>query len=341
MFKIYEEKIDMDKLISVIIPVYNVSKYLKQCVDSVLNQTYRNLEIILVDDGSTDCSGVICDQYAQTDQRVIVIHKENGGLSDARNTGLEVAKGEYIGFVDSDDFIHPDMYKILSKLLEEKKADIASANWQSFFDGKENDICESRTGKVLVFEHIESLEFLIYGKDKYKISFSVWDRLYRKNVVENFYFPKGKCYEDIVWSAKVFYEAKKYVYIDKDLYYYRRRDDSIVGSDSKYGISERVITDEIPQIEEQIHFFREIDQGKMADEVTYLLYERLLKYYSKCFYDKSELQQILIKLIYKYKGWARKYLHCTDDFYRKMVILVSLYAFRILVIMVCIKNRKR
>ena len=340
MFEIYKEKIGvMDKLISVIVPVYNVSQYLKQCVDSILNQSYKNLEIILVDDGSTDRSGLICDQYAQADGRVIVIHKENGGLSDARNAGLQVAKGEYIGFVDSDDFIHPDMYLILVRLLEENRADIAIANWQGFFDGKENEICDSRTGEITFFEDIETLKFLIFGKDKYRISFSVWDRLYRKKVIENHCFPKGKCYEDVVWSAKVFYGTKKSVYIDRDLYYYRRRDDSIVGADSKYKVSRRVITDEIPQIEAQIEFLKDIEQEKMADEETYFLYEVILKYYARCYYEKNDLQEELFQLITKYKGWARVYMHRTDDFSRKLVLLISLYAFRILIFLIYIKNR--
>lgn len=340
MPEINEEEIGiMGKLISVVIPIYNVSRYLKQCLDSVLNQSYKNLEIILVDDGSTDSSGMICDQYAQADNRVVVIHKENGGLSDARNAGLEVAKGEYIGFVDSDDLIHPSMYRTLVEILEENQADIAIANWQGFFDEGEGKIHDKGTGNVMCFENIETLEFLIYGKDKYRISFSVWDRLYRKEVIEGIFFPKGKCYEDVVWSAKVFYRTKKSVYIDKDLYYYRRRDDSIVGADSKYKVSERVLTDEIPQIEEQIQFLKDIAQENMADEITFFLYELLLKYYTRCYYNKSELQEELIKLIKKYREWAKGYLHQTDDFFRKTVIFVSLYAFRLLILIIHIKNK--
>lgn len=340
MSKIYEKKIGaMNKLISVIVPIYNVSQYIKQCLDSILSQSYRNLEVILVDDGSTDQSGKICDQYAQADDRVMVIHKENGGLSDARNAGLEVAKGEYIGFVDSDDFIHPDMYKILAKILEENQADIAIANWQGFFDGKEKEICDNRTGNIMIFENIETLEFLIYGKDKYRISSSVWDRLYHRKVIENFSFPKGKCYEDVVWSAKVFYEAKKSVYIDKDLYYYRRRNDSIVGLDSKFGVSKRVITDEIPQIEAQIQFLRAVEQDKMADEVTYCLYEKLLKYYAECHYGKSDLQIELCELINRYKIWAKRYLHHSNKLFRKGILLISLYAFRMLIFLLYVKNR--
>ena len=329
----------MNELISVIVPIYNVSQYLKQCVDSILNQSYKNLEVILVDDGSTDNSGVICDQYAQMDNRVVVIHKENGGLSDARNAGLEVAKGEYIGFVDSDDFVDLSMYETLVEILEKNQADIAIANWQDFFDNKKNEVHENRTGNILIFENIEVLRFLIYGKDKYRISFSVWDRLYRRNIIKGLYFPKGKCYEDVVWSAKVFYVAKRGVYIDKDLYYYRRRDDSIVGTDSRLEISERMVTDEIPQIEEQIRFLNDIGQEKMADEVTYALYEKLLKYYTKSYYGNNEWMEELLKLINFYKGWAVGYLHRCDNLMRRLVLLVSLHSFKMLIAMIYLKDR--
>lgn len=122
----------MGPLISVIIPVFNVERYLKRCLDSVINQTYKKLEIILVNDGSTDKSGEICDSYASIDKRVKVIHKKNGGLSDARNVGLLEATGDFVSFIDSDDFIHKDMYKIMYSLMTEKKGDIVEVGYQNF-----------------------------------------------------------------------------------------------------------------------------------------------------------------------------------------------------------------
>ena len=341
MFKIYGEKVeDMDKLISVIIPVYNVSKYLRQCVDSVLRQSYKNLEVILVDDGSTDESGMICDRYALNDNRVVVIHKENGGVSDARNVGMSIAKGDYIGFVDSDDYIHYDMYKVLVDLIEQSNADMAIANWCSICDGKENRIDDERTGEIIEFENLESLQFLIYGKNKYKISLSIWDRLYRRELIKDIYFPKDMCYEDVVWPTKVFYKAKKSVYIDRNLYYYRRRSDSIVGTDTSNGISERVLIDEIPQIEEQIRFLKSINQIDMADEVTFNLYQILLSYYTRCYYDKNKLQIRLLKLINQYKIWAKSYLRKCSSFFKKGVLITSLYAFNLLIFIIHI-NQKR
>lgn len=328
----------MNKLISVIIPVYNVSKYLHQCVDSVLKQSYKNLEVILVDDGSTDESGMICDQYALADNRVVVIHKENGGLSDARNAGMAIARGEYIGFVDSDDYIHCDMYKVLTDLLEQNNADIAIANWCGFTSGEGEKIYEERTGNILTFENLENLEFLIYGKNKYKISLSVWDRLYRREIIKDFIFPKGRCYEDVVWSTKVFYKAKKSVYIDRNLYYYRRRNDSIVGLDNNGGVSERVITDEIPQVEAQITFLKSIKQYEMADEVTFFLYQMLLSYYTRCYYDKSKLQNNLLELINKYRVWAQNYLYRCNSFCKKCLLIVSLHAFKLLILVLHVKQ---
>ena len=326
----------MNKVICVIVPVYNVEQYLDQCINSILEQTYKNLEIILVDDGSTDKSGIMCDQYAKIDNRIKVIHKNNGGLSDARNAGMKVATGDYIAFVDSDDFISTDMYKVLAELIEQNDADIAIANWCGFYNGKE--VSKERTGKILIFEEMETLEFLIYGKNNYKISLSVWDRLYRREIVKDFSFPKGRCYEDVVWSTKVFYKAKKSVYIDRNLYYYRRRNDSIVGLDNNEGVSERVITDEIPQVEAQITFLKSIKQYEMADEVTFFLYQMLLSYYTRCYYDKSKLQNNLLELINKYRVWARDYLYRCNSFYNKCLLIVSLHAFKLLILVLHVKQ---
>ncbi len=133
-----------DKLISIIIPVYNVERYLRECIDSIIAQTYKNLEIILVDDGSSDKSGEICDEYSKKDSRIKVIHKKNGGLSDARNVALDITKGDYIGFIDSDDYIEKDMFQILYNLAEEYNAEISSISFYKMLENKVISVRNSR-----------------------------------------------------------------------------------------------------------------------------------------------------------------------------------------------------
>jgi glycosyltransferase involved in cell wall biosynthesis len=330
----------MGKLISVIVPVYNVREYLNQSVDSIINQSYKNLEIILVDDGSTDSSGELCDEYAKRDSRIKIIHKENGGLSDARNAGVDIATGYYVGFVDSDDIIDRDMYAILDENIEKENADVSICNWRGFTESDIENVKNTRTGEKIVLSGIESLEFLIYGKDNYNISFSVWDRLYKKELIDEFRFPKGKCYEDIVWSAKVMYKSEKSVYIDRELYYYRRREDSIIGADRKNVVSERVATDEIPEMEAQIEFLENIGREDMADESRYYLYQLIIIYYMRCHYSNNSLQKHFLNLIKKYRQWAKVYMHKSISLYRKCSLFMSLYLFKILVVILHIKKSR-
>lgn len=328
----------MDKLISIIVPVYNVEQYLKQCVDSILNQTYKQLEVILVDDGSTDSSRDICNQYEAADNRIKVIHKENGGLADARNAGLSIATGEYIGFVDSDDFIHKDMYKTLVILMEQNNADMVMAKWQAFVE--QVDCRANDTLEAMVFDGIDSLKFLIYGENRYHITLSVWDRLYKKELIKDLMFPKGKCYEDVVWSTEAFYRAKRTVYIDKTLYYYRQRANSITGVDKDKALSKRILTDQIPQMEAQIEYLESIQQFSMADEVRFYLYEMLILLYCKTRHTKvNDMSLELYNIIKKYKRWAKVYIMKRIGGYRKVIIFLSLYFFDILVMVIQLKRK--
>lgn len=211
-------------LISVIIPIYKVEKYLKECVDSVLAQTYTNLQIILVDDGSPDDCGKICDEYAQKDSRVVVIHKENGGLSDARNAGLEVAKGDYISFVDSDDIVHPDFLSYLYLYI--KDADISVCGYKVFNDG---EILTSETTKG-VFPLSYSSETILSQlfKFKYPMLVIAWNKLYKKVLWEKVRFPFGRVHEDEFVIHELLELSSTINVIDAPLYYYRQRSDSIM-----------------------------------------------------------------------------------------------------------------
>lgn len=222
-----------EKLISVIVPVYNVEMYLKKSVDSILNQTYKNLEIILVDDGGTDGCPDICDGYKEQDNRVQVIHKENGGLSDARNAGLVVARGEYIAFVDSDDYLKPNMYELLVNALEAADADIAVCNFETV-NQEGTPILERNLHQAICDEVISGKEAVcrLCGPN-YEYYVTAWNRLYRKEIVKGILFPKGKIHED-EFTAHLFYgAAKKVACVKEAAYSYVVREDSIMTR--KYG----------------------------------------------------------------------------------------------------------
>ena len=206
----------MDEKISVIVPVYNVEQYLERCVDSIINQTYKNLEIILVNDGSTDNSGQLCDELAKKDDRIRVIHKKNGGLSAARNTGISNAEGEYVYFPDSDDWIEPDTFLALAEALESQEFDIISFN-REFVKGEEDAIV-SEPEVTQVFEGKDA--FMQMLKHSYITGFAN-DKVYRKSLFSdhNIQFPIGKYYEDLGTNYKLFLSAKK-VYATNQKYYH-------------------------------------------------------------------------------------------------------------------------
>lgn len=205
-------------MISVIVPVYKVERYLRQCIDSILNQTYRDLEILLIDDGSPDRCGEICEEYARKDDRIRFFHMENNGLSAARNLGLREAKGDYIGFVDSDDWIEPDMYENLLKQLEGNEADISVCGvWKEYRETKcDYSICEG------VYIGSDAIRVLIC-----QLTSGVWNRLYKKDCWTGIFFPEKHVYEEIATSYKVFLQAHSISCMPKQFYHYRMRAGSI------------------------------------------------------------------------------------------------------------------
>ena len=212
----------MDKLISVIVPIYNVEKYLTKCIESIINQTYKNLEIILVDDGSPDKSPIICDEYAKKDNRIKVIHKKNGGLSDARNYGMSLATGEYISFIDSDDYIDEEMYeKMIFELINNDSDIVSCAINNVYSDRVESSYIEER-----VYDTELALKNLILGRD---LNQTVWNKLYKKDVINGILFEKGKINEDDFWTYQVFANSKKIITLNKPLYNYIHRESSIMG----------------------------------------------------------------------------------------------------------------
>lgn len=218
----------MEDIITVIVPVYKVENYLTECVDSIINQTYKNLEIILVDDGSPDSCGSICDEYIKADSRIKVIHKENGGLSDARNAGLAIASGEIISFVDSDDYLSPVFLEVMHKAMVEGNCDIvAIKGGTDFWDGEElvRPLTEKTSdAKIEYLEAKKVLEKMFYQQ----IATGAQFKLYKKHILNGVKFPIGYVYEDVATTYKAFLNSQKAAVVYADLYAYRKRRDSII-----------------------------------------------------------------------------------------------------------------
>ena len=210
----------MNDLISVIIPVYKVEEYLNDCVASVTAQTHQNLEIILVDDGSPDRCPEMCDAWAEKDSRIRVIHKSNGGLSDARNAGLDAASGDYIAFVDSDDYIRTDMLEKLLAAVLRTGSDIAACGIQNFGAARGVWGCQDFTGTP------EEIFAKLYNDTSYPVA--AWNKLYRRDCWESLRFPVGKICEDCFTTYRLIHNARRIVMIPEALYCYRIRPESIM-----------------------------------------------------------------------------------------------------------------
>lgn len=211
-------------MISIVVPVYNVENYLDKCVQSLMNQTYRDIEILLIDDGATDGSGKMCDEYALKDRRIKAYHKENGGLSDARNYGMERAKGEYISFIDSDDYVEPDMMEFLISSIGD--ADMATC-------GVYNDYASGSSpqygGEEKTFETdgIEAFKLILEGK---LIPGAIWNKLIKYDIAKQIEFPFGKRYEDIFYTNRLMSKLNKVRVNTRPLYHYIHRSGSITSN---------------------------------------------------------------------------------------------------------------
>ena len=214
------KQLEKTPLISIITPVYNVEKYLPQCIESIIDQTFQEWELLLIDDGSTDSSGFICDKYATKDKRIRVLHKSNSGQADSRNIALQMARASRIGFVDSDDWIESSMFETLYNILEDNKSDIAVCGY--FFDYKNDRTAFNNSGKTQILTSTDALNLII--EDKIIKSF-LWDKLYRKSVIQELP-PKSFYYEDYSTLFKWFMHAQKVAFCQKSLYHYRQRKSS-------------------------------------------------------------------------------------------------------------------
>ena len=206
--------------ISVIVPIYNVEQYLDQCVLSIVNQEYKELEIILVDDGSPDACPQICDKWAAADKRIKVIHKDNSGLSSARNAGLDICTGKYVSFIDSDDWLETNMYSKLIKHIEETNSDVAICQINNIIDGKPVPSCSDGL-EFEINSYNDLLEHILPSSPQPVIMFQVWNKLYSREAIGDYRFKVGQRYEDIYFQRNVLQNVKKAVCFNSPLYNYR------------------------------------------------------------------------------------------------------------------------
>lgn len=283
----------MNELISIVVPIYNVEDYLKRCVDSIINQTYSNIEIILVDDGGKDKCGAMCDEYENIDDRIKVIHKPNGGLSDARNKGIDIANGEYIAFVDSDDYIAVDFIETLYKLCKENDSDISQCGFEKVYG---DEFVENvQDNNPVTRSNIQQLEYA-YSKDEVE-SIVVWNKLYKRVLFNEIRFPFGKINEDEFTTYKLFYKANKVTTIGRKLYGYFMSDNSIMRS--SYNLKRLHY---IEAVEERMEFFKKIDNKLLIESTEQNLNFALIDNYSKCKKYFPESKDVLNDLKVKYKN---------------------------------------
>ena len=222
----------MNRTISVIVPVYNVAQYLPACLDSILSQDYEALEVILIDDGSTDMSGEICDRYGARDSRVRVIHQENGGAAAAKNAGLRVASGEYLAFVDSDDYLEPNAYGFLVRTLLESQADVAQGSFREIYRNRveEQRICD---------ETLEGYDYLLRFPKDFSCAL-LWNKLYRREIFNGVFFEEGHKIDDEYFTYQGFLRPRKVVRADRVVYNYRKRASSVMSAPES---AERLVLD--------------------------------------------------------------------------------------------------
>lgn len=290
------------ELISVIVPIYNVEEYLKRCIESIVNQTFKNLEIILVDDGSTDASGEICDKYAEKDTRIKVIHKKNGGLSSARNAGIDVAQGKYIAFLDSDDWIESNLYEYLYSLMKKNSASMAECDFIKAYD---ENIKISYKGDIQerIYNNIEALQRL-YGEAYIKTTV-VWNKVYEKELFKDIRFPEGKLHEDEFTTYKIIYKAKKVIVSNIPMIYYRQREKSIMSGE----FNEKRL-DVLQAYKERISYMKDknLDELDKMTEASICSILRLLYIQTK----ESKIErrnEILIYLKSEMKNMYSQFMH--------------------------------
>lgn len=291
-------------LISVIVPVYNVENYLEQCIESILNQSFVNFELILINDGSTDASGEICECYAREEGRITLIHQENKGLSMARNKGIEVAMGEYLTFIDSDDSIHQEYLEILYRNLKKYQADVSIVNHQAV---QEEEVqLETRIeNHITVLDNLTAVNEIVEKSDTNMII--AWGKLYKKSLFKSIRYPAGKYHEDEFVTYKLLYKSKKIIVSDAPLYYYTQRKDSITG----YPYSLKRL-EKLEALKEAIDFFENHQEKELAIKARarYLLNSQIAYYRVK--HELVDENQVLEELKEEYDAQYSIFLKTSE-----------------------------
>ena len=300
-----------NQLISIIVPIYNVEKYLKKCIESIINQTYKNIEIILVDDGSPDNCGIICDEYSQKDKRIIVIHKENGGLSDARNKGIDIAKGDYLTFIDSDDFVNIDYIEKLYNSIKLNNTKLAQCGISKV--NENNEIIEKLNYDENYIKTSHEILNELYGKHLIE-NVVVWNKMYAKELFKNIRFAVGKIHEDEFTTYKLIYYSKNVAIVSDSLYNYRQNNASIMGR--KFNIKRLNL---LEALEQRIQFFWDKNEKDLYEKSVKVYLEQLRMYYiktKKYIRNSKEIQQDIKR---KYKIEYKKFMKVKEKTFKQML----------------------
>lgn len=308
-------------MISVIIPVYNVEKYLEKCLESVCNQTYKDLEIILIDDGSTDSSGSICDRYAKLDSRVKVIHRENMGLAYTRNQGLDLASGEYIAWCDSDDYWHPQMLELLMDMMTKEDAEVACCKYIDVPESyKENfEYIDEQTCKFSIYENEEEKLDFIYRKYNL-LATTIWNKLYKASLWEGVRAPKGiRIYEDETMTFIPCYNANRLVFVDKELYFRLKREDG--SSITDQGFSPKRL-ERLKSLEYRVQYFEEKRDCRFLAQAFFAYKEDLLVIMKQIEKSKEYDGSMLKPYMSDYRRDVRKYMKSLPGSYKSKMHFV-------------------
>lgn len=287
-------------LISIIVPVYNTQQYLDTCINSILSQSYSgDFEIILIDDGSTDSSGELCDSFQLKDNRIIVFHKQNGGLSDARNYGIEKSHGNLICFIDSDDFLHPDYLKVLYELKKKTHADIAECGCFLYY----NDLMVSNESKYRDDQILSAFDWLTESRLKDFYSVVAWNKLYEIKLFDSIRYPSNRLFEDEATTYKLIYHSNQIARTYQKLYYYRQRDGSISNTIDANKLDQKILA-----LNEKCNYFEEKNEKEILEFCEAKLCILMISHFDDCdkLYDDDNRKKYFYKTIKKrYIKWIK------------------------------------